>query len=534
MKPPHGNQSRPTGPSADRPPTARSGSRNRSRDIFLNAFSSYGRDILDTITFLVLIPFIIRTLGSDSFGLWSLIWAFLALFELADLGFGASVVKFVADARGRGDPERLQRIVCTLFWVYMTLGGLVMLGILVSLLFFNQLFQIPPEQAATARSVLVILGVRSSLYMPLGMFRGVLAGHQKMKVDNGFKILGNLLYFGGTLAILPMIPDLRLLAGLNAVTGVLPLLAMMLYVKRSVPELSVHPRHFDRTLIGEVTSFSVYFSFIQIAGMIATRADAMIIKLFLPLQMVAVYSIGMRLAEKAGYFCSHLTRVLSPVVAELHGASDQSNIRAVWYRGTKLTVAFSTPLLLGLALLADPLVRAWTGPEFETGARVCQWLTAAVTVSVFHGSSVNILSMGEHQRFAAVALLSGQMLNILLSLLLIQYFGIEGVAMATLLAYLPLYVGAVQIYASRTLGRSPWDFYRHTVAPAFLPALLMASLFVLIRQHWALDHLLEVALVEILGIVVFAGAFWLVGFNAKERAYLLEKLPIPRLRRREA
>ena len=67
--------------------------KNRSRYILVNTLSSYGRDIIDTITFLVLIPFIIKTLGTETFGLWSLIWSFLAFFELADMGFGASVVK---------------------------------------------------------------------------------------------------------------------------------------------------------------------------------------------------------------------------------------------------------------------------------------------------------------------------------------------------------------------------------------------------------------------------------------------------------
>jgi|WetSurMetagenome_2_1015567.scaffolds.fasta_scaffold14398_4 O-antigen/teichoic acid export membrane protein len=513
---------------------SRPGSKGRSRTILLNAVSSYGRDIIDTIAFLVLIPFIIKTLGSESFGLWSLIWAFLVFFDLADLGFGASVVKFVADARGRQDVARQQKIVCTLFWVYMVLGGVVVGGVLLSLLFFNRLFQIPADQAEAARSVLLILGVRSALYMPLGMFRGILAGHQKMKVDNWYKIVGNLTYFAAVLIFLPMIPDLWLLAALNAVTGVLPLAAMMIHVRRTVPEVSIHPRHFDRTLIREVTSFSLYFSFIQVAGLIATRADAMVIKLFLPLQMVAIYSIGLRLAEKAGYFCSHLNRALSPMVAELHGAAEQANIRAVWYRGTKFTVAFSTPLLLGLALLADPLVNAWTGPEFREAGAVCRWLVAAVTISVFHGSSVNILSMGGHQRLTARALLGGQVLNIILSLLLIQPFGIKGVAMATFFAYVPLYIGTIQIYASRIHERSPWDFYRHTVVPAILPALLMASLFLLVQEYWPLSHLLEVALLEIIGIVVFGVAFWLVGFNTREKDYLREKLPIPLFHRRTA
>jgi O-antigen/teichoic acid export membrane protein len=506
--------------------------KNRSRYILMNTLSSYVRDIIDTITFLVLIPFIIKTLGTDAFGLWSLIWSFLAFFELADLGFGASVVKYVADARGRQDTGRQQAIVCTLFWIYMALGVIVMGGVAASLLFFNQVFDIPADQAASARSVLLIIGARSALYMPLGMFRGVLVGHQKMKVTNGYKILGGLAYFVSVLLVLGHIPDLRVLAGLNAVMGVLPMFGMLVHVKMTVPDLSLHPRHFDTSLVRELSSFSLYFSLIQIAGLIATRVDAIVIKLFMPLEMVAIYSIGMRLSGKAEQFCTHLIKALTPVVAELHGGDDQQNIRAVWFRGSKLTIAFATPLLLGLALLAEPLIVMWTGPEFRMAVPVCQWLTGAVMISVIHGNTVNVLSMGGRQRFLAFSILGCQVLNLGLSLLFIQFYGITGVAMATFLAYLPIYVGLIQTRAGSVHGQSHWDFYRRALFPSILPGLLMAGCLVGIQRFWLLTNLMEVAILEILGALVFWAAFWIIGFNGSERDYFKEKVFSRAFRRR--
>ncbi len=509
-------------PASSPPPASRT--KNRSRYILMNTLSSYGRDIIDTITFLVLIPFIIKTLGTDAFGLWSLIWSFLAFFELADMGFGASVVKYVADARGRQDMARQQAIVCTLFWIYVALGVIVMGGVAVSLLFFNQVFDIPVDQAASARSVLLIIGVRSALYMPLGLFRGVLVGQQKMKVTNGYKVLGGLAYFVSVLLVLGHIPDLRVLAGLNALMGVLPMFAMLVHVNITLPDLSLHPKHFDRSLVRELSSFSVYFSLIQIAGLIATRVDAIVIKLFMPLQMVAVYSIGMRLSGKAEQFCYHLIKALTPVVAELHGGDDQQNIRAVWYRGSKLTIAFATPLLLGLALLAEPLIIAWTGPEFRMSIPVCQWLTAAVMIGVIHGNTENVLSMGGHQRFLAFSTLGCQALNLGLSLLLIHTVGVTGVAMATFMAYVPIYAGLIQTRAGRIHGQSHWDFYQYTLFPSIVPALLMAAFLLGVQRFWPLTNLMEVAILEALGTLVFGAAFWIIGFNAKERGYFKEKI----------
>ena len=508
--------------------------KDRSRYILMNTLSSYGRDAVDTIAFLVMIPFIIKTLGNESFGLWSLIWSFLAIFELADFGFAASVVKYVADARGRQDTERLRKIVSTLFWIYVFLGALVMTGILTSLLFFNHVFQIPPDQAQLANSVLLILGVRSALYLPLGMFRGVLVGYQKMTVANAYKAVANILYLIAVLIFLSLTPDIRVLAVINMITGLLPMFAMMIHVGKIAPDLSILTRYFEWSFVRELTSFSLYFSLIQMAGMIASRADALIIKLFLPLEMVGIYSIGMRLSEKAGLFCSHLTRALSPVFAELHGANDQSNIRATHYLGTKLTIAFATPLLLGLGILAEPLIIAWTGPDFKSATPVCQWLVAAAMLGIAHGNSVNLLGMGGYQKYVAICIFGGQLLNILLSFLFIKPLGISGVAMATFLAAAPVYIGLVQRKAGKIHDRSIWNFYWETVAPSILPAVVMSVGFITVLHFHLLTNLIEVAILESVGIVIFGACFWIMGFRASERAYLREKIGKVLLRRKTA
>lgn len=498
--------------------------KNRSRYILLNTLSSYGRDFVDILAFLVMIPFIIKTIGKESFGLWSLLWSFLGIFDLADLGFAASVIKYVADARGRKDNQRLQGVVCTLFWIYAFLGTVVFISIYGSLLFFNQIFQIPADQAQLANTVLMILGVRTALYLPLGMFRGVLAGYQKLMVANMYKAAANILYLVSVLIFLSITPDIRVLAVINTITGLLPMFAMMIHVKKMAPDLSIRPRFFQKSYVRELTSFSLYFSLIQISGMIASRADALIIKLFLPLEYVGIYAIGMRLSESAGMFCSHLVRALTPVFAELHGAEDRSSLRATHYLGSKLTTAFATPLLLGLGILAQPLIVAWTGPSFATGATVCQWLVAAAMLGIMHGNSVNLLSMGGHQKYVALCLFGGQLLNIIFSFLLIKPLGIVGVSMATFLAAIPVYIGLIEVVASRKQEQSILSFYWHTVAPSVIPALIMTALFMGILHYRDLTSLLEVAIVEAMGILVFGASFWVFGFTASERVYFKKKI----------
>jgi O-antigen/teichoic acid export membrane protein len=497
--------------------------RGRARQILLNTITSYFREGVDTLVFLVITPFLIHRLGREAFGLWSLLWAYLSLLALIDMGFGTSVVKTVADARGRNDVDRLGRVICTLFWWYVGLGVAMLLLVGLSIPVFNTVFAIAPEHRRTVQVVLAILGLRSALCMPLGMFRGVLLGQQRATVVNVHKILGSLGYFVAVLLLVRRWPDLRVLALLNLGLGVGPFLAMFLHARRSVPGMSLSPRRFDRSILKDASSFSVYFMLIQVSSVIATRVDSLIIKAFMPLEMVGVYAIAMRLSEKAAQFCTLLFKALTPVVAELTGAGEQQNLRAVWLKGAKLSTAFAMPLLVGLFVLAEPLINAWTGPEFREAVPALRWLLAAALTGVIHGNTGNLLGMGGQQRYLAFTELGSQVTNFVLSVLFIRWWGIAGVAMATFLSDLPFQVWFTQGLAARMYGTGRLSFYRRTLLPTVIPSIAMVALLYGVQALWPLTSLVGVALAEVAGLAVFAALFWWVGLDARERAYLLSR-----------
>ncbi len=496
----------------------------RAATILVNTLSSYLRDVVDILTFLVLTPFLIQVLGKETFGLWSLIWSVVSLFALADMGFGTSVVKYVADARGRGDTERLTRVVSTMFWVYTGLGTVLMGLVGVGMVFLPQAFDIPPAQADAARMVLLLLGLRSALCMPLGLFRGVLNGFQRIRVANLYKVLASILYFGGVLLILSRVRDIRMLAWINLCMGVLPMLAMMLHARATLPGVSISPRHFRLSLVRELSGFSLYFFLIQISALIYTRVDSIVIQTSLGLEAVAVYTIAIRLSDKAGQFCNQLTRTLTPVVAELHGAGDRERVISVWMRGARYATAFALPLLLGLAVLARPLIEAWAGEGFEGAVLCCRLLVAATLVAVVHGNTNNLLSMVGQHRFLALAMLLSQAVNVLLSLVLVRFLGLAGVALATLLVQIPLSAGAVQGRAGRLYDFPRRRFYGKVLGPSLLPALGMLAFLAGLQALAPVSGLLGVAAAEALACALFWGLFWAVGLSPSERQTLGERL----------
>ena len=80
----------------------------------------------------IVIPLIVRGLGTDRFGLLSLAWVILGYFSLFDLGLGRATTKFVAEVLGKGELARLPGLVWTSFVLHLLLGiaAAVLLGAL--------------------------------------------------------------------------------------------------------------------------------------------------------------------------------------------------------------------------------------------------------------------------------------------------------------------------------------------------------------------------------------------------------------------
>ena len=70
----------------------------------------------------VLAPLLLRHLGLDRFGYWSLLWAITGSLALVDLRIAAAVTRFAADAWARGELERFSRLVSTGLAFYLALG----------------------------------------------------------------------------------------------------------------------------------------------------------------------------------------------------------------------------------------------------------------------------------------------------------------------------------------------------------------------------------------------------------------------------
>jgi len=497
----------------------------------INIFTSYLRIVVVMVIVFFLTPFIVSKIGMDQFGLWSLIFSIVALFGLMDLGFATAANKYMGEFHGSGDYAGRNQVLATLLAVYIGLGLICIAIVAVVSLYAADWFHLSPELGHWFQLALWLLGGVVAINLPLNLFKAVLNGSGRMTVVNGIDMSMQLLNAALIVTLLQQGYGIRALIFSTAATMLLgPLLAMILAFVLT-PKLSVAPRLFSRSRVKELLGFSFYFFIANIAVLVILRIDPPVIQTFMSLSAVAVYAIGAKIAEYTYYLNKQFSNALMPLVAQSRGGGDEATIDRVLLDGTRFGMAIALPFVALLFFYAEDIILLWMGEDFAEAVPVLRLLLGAILSTAIQLNAANVLAMNGQHRFVAFAMAGSAALNLILSVILIQDYGLNGVAAATLIAAFTVEVLVIIPRACWARGVSLWRFFRRAlwpVLPALVPALGVA---------WGLDQLQPSAdgflwiILEGGGaaLIYFAG-FYVTGMKPEERAFIGSKLKLPRRR----
>jgi O-antigen/teichoic acid export membrane protein len=150
----------------------------------------------------LLTPYILNKIGVEMFGLWVLILAVTSLVGVADLGFGTSFVKFVAEYNAKSEPEKINGVLTTGLLIYGVLGVVILLVAWPVREPLLRLVGVSDRLLVDARFVLgvsILVWVVGNL---VRVYRSIIEGLLRMEVSSGIMLLVGLLYAVGTVVFL--------------------------------------------------------------------------------------------------------------------------------------------------------------------------------------------------------------------------------------------------------------------------------------------------------------------------------------------
>jgi len=174
---------------------------------------------------------------------------------------------------------------------------------------------------------------------------------------------------------------------------------------------------------------------------------------------VATLSYGSRIVSATvGLASTALSTAVLPHFADMVSRADWTGLRHTLRTYTRLILAFTVPVVLGLGLLSGPIVRlvfergAFTARDTLAVARVQSLFALQIPFYAFGILGVRLLSaLGRNQTLMWISLVN-LAVNVAGNYLLMRRLGVAGIALSTSMVYL-LSAGLIGLAVVREIGR---------------------------------------------------------------------------------
>ena len=413
--------------------------------------------IVSRVIAVFLLPIYTRYLDRDDLGAVGLIVALSAvLVTILRFGISSAFFRFYFDSK---DAAHRLLVVRTSFWFTMASAtfGLVA-GVLLAQPIADLLGL---DDANLVRAGFVGIWAQMNYEQLTSLFRA-----EERSTAFVFASLANIaVTIAATLLLVVVWEQGALGVIVGNFAGTLTVYLALLAVHRSQLGLQ-----FSRPLLREMNRFGVPLVPAALALIVVNFSDRFFLVHLASLEEVGLYEIGVRIASAMVLLLTAF-RMAWPAFA--YSIEDDEEAKRTYAFVLTYLVVVASWLALGLGLLAPWLVRLLTQPDFYEGERVVAPLAfGAVAYAAYIVMAIGV-GRAKRTQFNWVITGVAAAVNIGLNLILIPPYGIMGAAVATVVAYVVMFLGMTW-YAQRVFP-TPYQWRRVFTAVGAAVGLLLVG-----------------------------------------------------------
>lgn len=433
------------------------------------------------VSLMIVTPVMVNGLGPEGYGLWVAVASVMGYSTLLDFGMNTAIAKYTAEFNAVGQPQMVNRLASTALVLYGRVA-VVLLAVSVGLAAVApHAVSVDEELVWPLRVTVVLMGCNAVLSLVGGVFGNIVYGLQRVDLWKTCALAHVVASALLTVALL------RLGFGLVGIAAASVCATVMLVaVYRYTLQTIGHP--FERTAEGvppelrsDIYRYGGRTVVLGLTSRILYSTDAIVIAIALGAASVGPYEIAYKICFLMTYLFSVISTTLFPRFSHLYALKDLEGARRLFLLVTWVSLAIVTPLILAVGYLGDAFISAWVGSDNFVGLPT---LVVLLAMSLLHGIGTPVglmLQATGKNKILTYSEVTNAVLNISLSLILVRYYGVLGVALGTLIAHAITSTWLMPLLACRYIELDVWQYLRQAVLPpiAVGPFVAVASLLIL-------------------------------------------------------
>jgi len=444
------------------------------KQISINLLANYFATGINMLLGLLIIPFLIRKLGKDAFGLILLAESIIVFLEIATIGVRLSLSRHATFSLAQGRNEEFIEFLSTSRYVLLVLASLILTaGLLVSFNFSN-IFYVP-DIYTTQSKILFFLITVSYVITTLNItFWSVLYVKQRMDLINIAVSSGMLLRALGIFVFLSILPKRYITLTTYGIIYLIMVCAreFIVYIwhRKVMPGIRISLKYFSFLKIKDMFSFGFFSTISHVSTIFSDQAANIIVNIFWGAGFNALYGIGLKFPMVMRRLFLEPTWVLTPTFTHLAAKNDKERLETLFFMYTKIISIITMPLCFILIFFAKPIILSWVGNEFVPSIRILQiHMVSLLAVLPFSigGCITNAYAKVKIPSFIAVA---EAICSIALCIILGRVFplGLLGIALASAIPIFLVSALFSPYYSCKIAGLSVKEYWVKTFIMPFI------------------------------------------------------------------
>ena len=246
---------------------------------------------------LVTVPIVIRYLGLDGYGIWSIIMVTAAYMRVGSAGIKCAFQKYVAEATGTGDFEKANRLISTGTALMLAVS---VVGITPIFIFSTQLAHaagVPSKFLHPASASLSLLALIIFVANTGAAFESIVTGAQRFDLVRTFNIVSAIGEAGCIIFLLHLGKGLLAMSAVMAVSEMAYIGYCVVISRRVLPQIRIAPRYVSRSVLREFIVFAGSYQLVNIQEVIYSTIMPVAVLRFFGATAAGAFAVVGRLVQ---------------------------------------------------------------------------------------------------------------------------------------------------------------------------------------------------------------------------------------------
>jgi O-antigen/teichoic acid export membrane protein len=494
---------------------------NQKKGGTILSFAAIFIKILVTFTY---IPFVLDKIGKDNYGLFSIIGAIIAYIAILDFGINDSTLRFFVRYRKEVSEEQKKQILGSVSAIYLILTGLVLL--VSSIVYFclpflfSNTFSVQEMLVFKQMYLISIVSVAFTIFFnPTG---AIINAYEKFII---LKLADILVFVATTITIVIFLNfnyNVVMMVFVASFFNILNVLFKFFYVRAKI-NISYPTYQPSKKLVKKIALYAGPIFIVIVVEQIYWKLDNIIIGAMLGTTMVTYYAMGIVFQKYILSFSTAISRIMTPdLIKKIDANYSLVKLTNNYIKTSRIQLIVVMAIVMNLIFWGKSFLKIWLGEEYVVSYYVLILVMIPFSIEIIGNLRNTFLQVYGYYWHRAIVILVVSVLNIGLTVLLIDKYGIIGAAGSTCIS-LFLGYGATNFILWKKIGIDVSSFFREVWLKVIPVMAILGILFLFLNNTYQITNWLKLIIHVTITSFVYILAIWYFYLTKEEKLFFIKK-----------